>query len=120
MDAREILIIVLTATVVLATMYIIKKYLFYISEKGKMVKTTLKIDGMRCGMCEAHICDVIRRGCYAKKITASHIKGEAVILSDAPADKEALKTAIENTGYKVLGITEETVEKRGLFGFLKK
>ena len=120
MDAREILIIVLTATVVLVGMYVAKKYLLYLTEKGKMVKTTLKIDGMRCGMCEAHICDVIRKSCYAKKVTASHVKGEAVITSDAPADKEALKTAIENTGYKVLGITEENIEKRGFFGFLKK
>ncbi len=26
-----------------------------------MIKTTLKIDGMMCSMCEAHFCDVIRR-----------------------------------------------------------
>ena len=26
-----------------------------------MLKTTLKIDGMMCAMCEAHIKDVIRR-----------------------------------------------------------
>jgi len=25
-----------------------------------MIKTVLKIDGMMCGMCEAHICDAIR------------------------------------------------------------
>ena len=26
-----------------------------------MVKTVLKIDGMMCGMCEAHMNDLIRR-----------------------------------------------------------
>ena len=26
-----------------------------------MIKTALKIDGMMCGMCEAHINDVIRK-----------------------------------------------------------
>ena len=25
-----------------------------------MIETTLKIDGMMCGMCEAHVSDVIR------------------------------------------------------------
>ena len=26
-----------------------------------MIKTTLKIDGMMCGMCESHMNDVIRK-----------------------------------------------------------
>ena len=26
-----------------------------------MIETTVKIDGMMCGMCEAHVCDVIRQ-----------------------------------------------------------
>ena len=26
-----------------------------------MYKTTLKIDGMMCGMCEAHVCDAVRK-----------------------------------------------------------
>ena len=26
-----------------------------------MIKTTLKIEGMMCSMCEAHICDTIRK-----------------------------------------------------------
>ena len=32
-----------------------------------MVKTILKIDGMMCGMCEAHINDCIRRAFDVKK-----------------------------------------------------
>ena len=28
-----------------------------------MYQTTLKIDGMMCGMCESHINDTIRKGC---------------------------------------------------------
>ena len=30
-----------------------------------MTKTTLKIDGMMCGMCEAHVNDAIR-GCVPR------------------------------------------------------
>ena len=32
-----------------------------------MIKTTLKIDGMMCGMCEAHMNDVIRKNFKVKK-----------------------------------------------------
>lgn len=26
-----------------------------------MLKTTVNVDGMACGMCEAHVCDAIRK-----------------------------------------------------------
>ena len=45
-----------------------------------MVKTTLKIEGMMCGMCEAHINDLIRREFKVKKVSSSHINGEAVVI----------------------------------------
>ena len=46
-----------------------------------MYQITLGIDGMMCGMCESHINDVIRSKFSVKKVTASHSKGEAVILT---------------------------------------
>ena len=48
-----------------------------------MFRTVVKIDGMMCGMCEAHINDAIRRNFNVKKVKSSHSKGETVI---APAD----------------------------------
>ena len=45
-------------------------------EDKSMIKTTMKIDGMMCGMCEAHVCDAIRKAVpSAKKITASRSNG---------------------------------------------
>ncbi len=32
-----------------------------------MYQTTLKIDGMMCGMCESHINDTIRKLCPSKR-----------------------------------------------------
>ena len=87
---------------------------------NNMQKITLKIDGMMCGMCEAHVSDAIRGALPVKKVTASHTKGQAVILSEAPLDEEALRAVIEPTGYKVLGYASEPYEKKGLFGRLKK
>ena len=81
-----------------------------------MIKTTLKIDGMMCSMCEAHICDGIRRAVPgAKKVAASHAKGEASFLSEGPADESALKNAVAATGYVCLSVDSAPYEKKGWF-----
>lgn len=85
-----------------------------------MKKTTLKIDGMKCGMCEAHICDIIRRNSNVKKVSASHVKNEAVVISDNLLDTDRLKSAIAADGYKVSGVYVEEYVKKGLFSFLKR
>lgn len=81
-----------------------------------MTKTTLKIDGMMCGMCESHMNDAIRKAFKVKKVTSSHTKGETVIISENPVDEGALREAIEPTGYRLEGISSEPYEKKGLFG----
>ena len=81
-----------------------------------MIKTTLKIDGMMCSMCEAHINDVIRKAVPgAKKVAASRTKGEASFLSETAADEAALKDAIAATGYTCLSVSSEPFEKKGWF-----
>ena len=82
-----------------------------------MIKTTLKIEGMMCSMCEAHIQDVIRRTVPgAKKVSASHGRGEASFVSEESADESTLRAAIDATGYRCLGVTAEPWEKKGWFG----
>ncbi len=80
-----------------------------------MVQITVKIDGMMCGMCEAHINDAVRRAFPVKKVTSSHRKGEAVILTEADIDETALRNAIGATGYRVLSVVRGPYEKKGLF-----
>ena len=81
-----------------------------------MEKITIKIDGMMCGMCEAHVCDVIRRAVpSAKKVKASRISKEATFLSGGKVDEEGLRKAIADTGYTVLSFSSEPYKKRGLF-----
>ena len=84
-----------------------------------MYQTTMKIDGMMCGMCESHVNDAVRSAFPVKKVTSSHSKGETVILSEAPLDEAALRAAMEPTGYKVLSIEAKPYEKKGLFHFGK-
>ena len=85
-----------------------------------MIKTTLTIDGMMCGMCESHMNDAIRGAFDVKKVTSSHSKGETVIISESALDEEKLKKVIADTGYEVGAIRTEPYEKKGLFGFLHK
>ena len=82
-----------------------------------MIKTTLKIEGMMCGMCEAHICDTIRKTVHsAKKVEASRSRREASFLSEEAADAEKLKAAIAATGYSCLDVSSAPYVKKGLFG----
>ena len=82
-----------------------------------MVKTTLKIDGMMCGMCEAHVNDAIRNAFpKAKKVESSHSKGETTFVTDAEVSEADIKKAIEPTGYKLLSCTSAPYKRRSLFG----
>ncbi len=80
-----------------------------------MYRTTLKIDGMHCGMCEAHVNDMVRDAADVKKVTSSHTKGETVIISEKEPDTEAITAAIASQGYRVLSSKTEQYEKKGLF-----
>ena len=84
-----------------------------------MIKTTVSVSGMACNMCEAHVNNAVRKVFPNVKVTSSHKKGETVILSDSSLDHEAVKKAIDDTGYEVKGIAEEPYEKKGLFGIFK-
>ncbi len=82
-----------------------------------MIRTTLKIDGMMCGMCEAHVCDAIRKAVpTAKKVSASRSKKEASFLTEEAVNTDLLKSSIDETGYTCLSVETEACEKKGWFG----
>ena len=80
-----------------------------------MIGTAVKIVGMMCGMCEANISDAIRAAFPVKKVSSFHARGEAVILSEAPLDREKLRKAVDATGYVFVAVSGEAEEKKGLF-----
>ncbi len=84
-----------------------------------MYKITLKIDGMMCGMCEAHINDTVRNKFNVKKVSSSHSKGISQIISVTEIDEDLLRRAIDETGYTVTSIKSEPYEKKGFFSFGK-
>ena len=79
-----------------------------------MIKTTMKIEGMMCGMCEAHVNDAIRSAFSVKKVSSSRSRGETVIESETPLNHEKLRRVISNTGYLMLSAAEEEISKRSL------
>ena len=81
-----------------------------------MIEITLSVDGMRCGMCESHVNDKIRNSFKVNSVKSSHVKGESVILTESKLNEADLRAAIEETGYKVLSVTSEEYQKKGLFG----
>lgn len=39
-----------------------------------MIKYVVSVDGMQCGMCEAHVNDAVRQAFPVKKVRSSHTK----------------------------------------------
>lgn len=81
-----------------------------------MFRTVADVDGMMCGMCEAHVNDAIRAAFKVKKVSSSHSKGRTVIESADPIDEAALRDVVKKAGYNVTDVTSEPMEKKGLFG----
>jgi len=86
-----------------------------------MVKITVKVDGMMCGMCESHVNDAVRRAFPVKKVSSSRSKGETVILAQQDIGDDRLRQVIGATGYTVGAITHAQAEDRGgLLGLLRR
>ena len=82
-----------------------------------MFKITVSIEGMACGMCEAHINDAVRRAFAVKKVTSSHTKKQTVRIAEKGISERELKNVIANAGYDVVSVSSEPYEKKSLFGF---
>lgn len=85
-----------------------------------MKKVVLKIDGMKCGMCETHVNDVVRKNGNVKKVTSSNSKGETIILMESIDGLEDIKKGISQQGYNILNEEISEYEKKSIFSFLKK
>ena len=78
-----------------------------------MWEYTLTIDGMQCGMCEAHVNDVIRQNFAVKKVSSSHSSGRTVFVTAEEVDEERLRKAIGATGYTVTAVEHKPYVKKG-------
>lgn len=72
-------------------------------EENNMEKT-IKIEGMMCGHCEAHVKSALEKLDGVSSAEVSFKDGTAKVALDKEIADAALKTAVESEGYKVVGI----------------
>lgn len=81
-----------------------------------MNKIEIEIDGMKCGMCEAHVNDLFRKNIKIKKIKSSHFSRKTIIFSDQDVSDEFIINILKNSGYKITSI-KRTLAKKTIFGY---
>lgn len=82
-----------------------------------MVKVELGIDGMACGMCEAHVNDAIRARFKVNKLKSSYKKGTTEFLAEEAPSETELHEVLDPTGYVIISYkVSEAEKKKGLFG----
>lgn len=79
-----------------------------------MNKYVLKIDGMKCGMCEAHVEEAIRKAMKVKKVKASHIKNNLVVICEGKYKEEDFIKIFSNLGYRITSFEESVAIKKFL------
>ena len=84
-----------------------------------MVRITAHVEGMVCGMCEAHINEAVRNAFRVKKITSSHTKKQTVILAEQDIPEQELKSVVAKAGYDVISVNSQPYEKKGLFSAVR-
>ena len=72
-----------------------------------MNKYVLKINGMRCGMCEAHVENEIRKSINVKKVKASHIKSELIVITKLELEENDFRNVLDKTGYEIKSYNDE-------------
>jgi Cu2+-exporting ATPase len=73
------------------------------SEDTTMTKT-MKIEGMMCPRCEAHVVKALKAIPGVTEAVADFKAGTAVVTLSAPVEDAVLKAAVEAEEYSVLGI----------------
>lgn len=86
-------------------------------EKNKVFKKyLLTIDGMKCGMCESHVNDLIRRLTGIKKVKSNRLNGQVEVICLDNVSYESLEKALSGSGYKILSYDSKYVV-RTFFGY---
>jgi heavy metal translocating P-type ATPase len=71
-------------------------------EKQKMITITLGMEGMACGMCEAHVNDAIRNAFPVASVESSHTKKQTVIRTEREISEAELHRVLDPTGYRMV------------------
>ena len=73
-------------------------------QEEKAMNKTMKIEGMMCPHCQAHVEKALEAVSGVTAAEVSHEKGTAVVAMSEKVDNAALKAAVEQAGYTVKSI----------------
>ena len=83
---------------------LVKIYTKHKTKEFKKMTKTIKIEGMMCPHCEAHVKKALEALDGVESAIPSHTEKQAVVTLTSPVSDETLKSTVESQGYKVLGI----------------
>ncbi|MCQ2249219.1 MAG: heavy metal translocating P-type ATPase [Treponema sp.] len=72
------------------------------NRKENIMEKTIKVDGMMCMHCEAHVKEALEKINGVESAVASHEKKEVIVTMSKDVADDVLKEAIEKAGYKVM------------------
>ncbi|MFR0352712.1 heavy-metal-associated domain-containing protein [Streptomyces sediminimaris] len=67
------------------------------------VTTVYKVTGMTCGHCEGAVSGEISELPGVTSVTAVASSGEVTVVSAAPLDEAAVRAAVDEAGYELVG-----------------
>lgn len=83
---------------------LVKIYKKHKTKEFRPMTKIIKIEGMMCPHCEAHVKKALEALAGVENVVPSHTEKKATLTLTAPVCDEILKATVEAQGYKVLGI----------------
>ncbi len=83
---------------------LVKIYKKHKTKEFKPMTKVIKIEGMMCPHCEAHVKKALEALEGVENVVPSHVEKKATLTLTSPVSDETLKATVEAQGYKVLGI----------------
>ncbi|MDT9689131.1 cation transporter [Streptomyces sp. P9(2023)] len=65
--------------------------------------TVYEVKGMTCGHCEGAVSSEISEIAGVSSVTAVASTGKVTVVSEAPLDEEAVRAAVDEAGYELVG-----------------
>ncbi|MER6343133.1 heavy-metal-associated domain-containing protein [Streptomyces sp. NPDC001595] len=67
------------------------------------VTTVYKVSGMSCGHCEGSVSAELSQLAGVTSVRAVAADGQVTVVSEAPLDEEAVRAAVDEAGYELVG-----------------
>jgi copper chaperone CopZ len=72
-------------------------------EQAAAVTTVYEVKGMTCGHCEGAVSQELSALDGVTSVRAAASTGKVTVVSRAPLDEEAVRAAVDEAGYELLG-----------------